>query len=185
MHDDPDILVNLTTASTDFEAQTIAQALEAHGVTAKVFANAGSTLQGAIANEIKVAVRRADLELARSVLRTIKAESVDIDWSEVDTGDRTALSEAELAELRPSRCPACAGDLAGVRPDGACPTCGANLRGRVLKARRAGARAAPTPARPAALKIAVVTGLVLVAIGIAAAYLSGPAQEFLHRLLGR
>lgn len=185
MNDDPDILVNLTTASTDFEAQTIAQALEAHGVTAKVFANAGSMLQGALVSEIRVAVRRADVELARSVLRTIKAESVDIDWNEVDTGDRTALSEAELAELRPSRCPACGGDLAGVRPDGACPACGANLRGRVLNARRAGARGAPTPATPGAFKIALFALLVLVAIGITAVYLSGPAQEFLHRVLGR
>jgi hypothetical protein len=84
---DPEGLVVLTEAKTGFEAETIAHSLEAQGVRATV-ADAMTTelFSGAIGSA-KVMVRRADLETARNALRAIKAESVDIDWSELDVGE--------------------------------------------------------------------------------------------------
>ena len=97
---DPDILVDLTSARTEFEAETIAEALRAQGIPAQTFATAGSVLQWdvAVSQPIRVAVRRRDLDNARAILRAIRAESVDLDWSEVDTGDRTPITDKERAE---------------------------------------------------------------------------------------
>ena len=141
MGGDPDILVDLTTARTEFEAQTIANALEAHGLEAKVFANVGSVLQWevAVSQPIKVAVRRRDLEVARSILRTIRAESLDVDWSEVDTGDEKSLREAEVRVLMGERCPRCGYDLTGLDPSRSCPECGENQRARLERAVARGA----------------------------------------------
>jgi len=85
---DPDMLVVLTTARTEFEAQTLAEALRARGNRAEVFATAASSLQweAAFTDPIKVMVRRADVGEAEKVRASLKADSVDIDWDEVDTG---------------------------------------------------------------------------------------------------
>lgn len=95
MGEDPNILVVLTSVRSDFEAQTIAEAVRAHGIPAEVFGTAARVAQWELgmSNEIQVMVRRCDLEAASMVLRGIKAESVDIDWNEVDVGqpvDETA-----------------------------------------------------------------------------------------------
>lgn len=130
---DPDILVDLTTARTEFEAETIAEALRAQGIPAQTFAIAGSVLQWdvAITQPIRVAVRRRDLEQARAILRAVRAESVDLDWSEVDTGDRTPVMDAERRAAERDRvrmrCRRCEHDVTGVKPDGVCPNCGAKL----------------------------------------------------------
>ncbi len=88
MHDDPDILVVLTTARTEFEAQTLAEALRARGIRAEVFATAASSLQweAAFTDPIKVMVRRAGGGEGEKVRAALKRDSVDIDWDEVDTG---------------------------------------------------------------------------------------------------
>lgn len=133
MGEDPDILVDLTTARTEFEAQTVANALTGHGIEAKVFANVGSVLQWevAVSQPIKVAVRRRDLEAARSVLKAIRAESIDVDWDEVDTGDERSLREAEVRVLMQEHCPRCGYDLTGLDPGRSCPSCGENQRRRL------------------------------------------------------
>ena len=105
MGTDPDILVDLTTCRNSFEAQIIAEALKAQGIPAHAFDIAGTTLQWdvAVSQPIRVAVRRADLETAKAILRAVKAESVDLDWSEVQTGDPTPVTpeEVEAARRRP------------------------------------------------------------------------------------
>jgi hypothetical protein len=86
--EDPDILVDLTTARTDFEAEVIRSALEANGIPAKAFTTAGAMLQWevAVSQPMRIFVRRRDLEAARAALRALRAESVDIDWDQIDTG---------------------------------------------------------------------------------------------------
>jgi hypothetical protein len=93
MGTDPDILVVLTTARTEFEAETLAEALRARGIRAEVFATASSTLQweAGYSDPIKVMVRRGDAEEAERVRVSLKADSVDIDWDEVETGDDGVL----------------------------------------------------------------------------------------------
>lgn len=97
MEKDPEILVPLTSARTGFEAETIAQALNAHGVPARVFGIAAQVMQWELGyhDAIKVMVRRGDLETAKDILKAIKAESVDIDWSEVEVGEGEPDSTAE------------------------------------------------------------------------------------------
>ncbi len=96
MGDDPDILVVLTTARTEFEAEALAEALRSRGIRAEVFggtAASGGGLQWYTAGSdpIKVMVRRGDVVLAERVRVSIKADSVDLDWDEVDVG----VGEAE------------------------------------------------------------------------------------------
>lgn len=87
----------LTNTRTEFEAQTIAESLNAHGIPARAFGAAAAIGQWelGIRNDFQVMVRRRDLESAGSVLRAVKAESVDIDWEDVDVG--------EPDEARPNR----------------------------------------------------------------------------------
>jgi len=88
MANDPDILVPLTSARSEFEAETIAESLRAQGIPAEVFGTAARTGQWefGINNDVKIMVRRADVDRAGEVLRAVKADSVDVDWSEVDIG---------------------------------------------------------------------------------------------------
>lgn len=97
MTTDPDTLVDLTSARSEFEASMIVEALKARGIPAFTFSNAGMTLQWEVAatNPFRVSVRRQDVDAAKEILRAVKAESVDIDWSEVDVGERQDLAPPE------------------------------------------------------------------------------------------
>jgi hypothetical protein len=84
---DPEGLVVLIEPKTSFEGETIAGALMGQGIRATVADELSSNVFGGVIGP-KVMVRRADLERARNALRSIKAESVDIDWSELDVGQQ-------------------------------------------------------------------------------------------------
>ena len=118
MPDDPDILVPLTTARTEFEGQAMAAALEADGIPTKVFATSANMLQweGGYTDPIKVMVRRRDLEKAAASLKRTRQESVDIDWSEVNVG----VGEGEGFPV----CPACGFDREELEATAPCPECG-------------------------------------------------------------
>jgi len=116
---DPDQLVVLTATRTEFEASTIAAALEDNGIQARVFTGAANMLLGPnIIDNVKVMVRASDRERAAAQLRAIKQDSVDIDWSEVDVGDTIDPPDAF------PMCPACGFDRAGLAAGSACPECG-------------------------------------------------------------
>lgn len=85
---DPDQLVPLTSARTEFEAAAKAEVLKSHGIPAHVFAAAANTLQAEVlfTDPIKLMVRRADLARAAALLRDVRQASVDIDWADVDVG---------------------------------------------------------------------------------------------------
>lgn len=88
MRPDPDQLVLLTSTRTEFEGRTMAASLEAEGIPTRVFAASAQMLQweGGITSTVRVMVRRADLDRAALVLRQVRRDSVDLDWSEVDVG---------------------------------------------------------------------------------------------------
>ena len=96
MPQDPDILVDLTTASSEFEAGVIVQSLKDQGIPAHASTAVGTTMQWEIAatQPFRIAVRRADLERAREALRAAKADSVDLDWDQVNTGDTVPEDES-------------------------------------------------------------------------------------------
>lgn len=158
---DPDILVDLTTARTAFEAEAIANALESQGIPARAFTLAGSMLQWDIAGTqpMRVQVRRGDLERARAALHDTRQDSVDIDWSEIDTGDPTPVGPGET---RPrgvvKSCARCGYDLTRLRDPVRCPECGNYLS----------ASAAQTEVRrPARPVWWVAAGIIAVALAVA------------------
>ncbi|MFM9996516.1 MAG: hypothetical protein ACKVU4_12045 [Phycisphaerales bacterium] len=124
MPKDPDTLVDLTTARTAFEAEMIAESLRAQGIPAEAFTTAGTMLQWDIAGTqpMRVQVRRRDLDAATAALRAIRAESVDLDWDEVDTGS----FRHEFVDLR-GRCISCQYDLTSLPDAPRCPECGTSL----------------------------------------------------------
>lgn len=89
MPPDPDQLVLLTTCRTEFEAQALANALDARAIPATVFSAAARMVQweGGIANQAKVFVRRVDSNAALAVLRSLRTSSRGIDWNSIDVGD--------------------------------------------------------------------------------------------------
>jgi len=94
MDQGPDILVDLVTANTSFEADVIVQALESAGIPARTFTLAAAVLTWEIAatRPIRVAVRRQDLELARATLENVRLEAAEIDWENVDTRDAAQIA---------------------------------------------------------------------------------------------
>jgi hypothetical protein len=96
---DPDMLVTLTTARTEFEGANLVNVLKAAGIPARVFAATANTMQweAGYSDPIKVQVRRQDLERAGEEIRRNKQASVDLDWDEIDVGQ----FEDMAAEARP------------------------------------------------------------------------------------
>ena len=88
-HDDLAVVVRVP---TEFEAHTIAAILHESGIEATVAPGAptwtGQIALGATDQGSAVVVRSADLRRARTVLDESDRDSVDLDWDEVDVGDR-------------------------------------------------------------------------------------------------
>lgn len=124
MSSDPNILVFLTSAKTEFEGRAMAAALEAEGIPARVFAAAARMVQweAGYNDPIKVMVRRGDLARAADVLRQTRAASRSIDWSTVDVDEPGVLADGAM-------CDSCGGSLAELPAETEeCPHCGAWLR---------------------------------------------------------
>lgn len=93
-----DATSTLVSCPTEFEAETIAAALRAHGISAQVLGGGLTGFRAEAPAMAKVVVLTRDLARAKNSLRAINAESVDLDWEDVDTGDReTALDAGVLA----------------------------------------------------------------------------------------
>ncbi|MHC4217754.1 MAG: hypothetical protein ACYSU7_04780 [Planctomycetota bacterium] len=88
---DEDLAV-VVTVESEFEAETKAEAIRARGIEAAVTRNApswtGQVPISPTARGSSVLVHREDLERARSLLQQVISDSVDIDWDEVDVGER-------------------------------------------------------------------------------------------------
>jgi len=85
-------LAVVATADSEFEAETKAEVLRARGLRAMVNRNApswtGHLSISPTAVGASVLVHRDDLERATELLKQVIADSVDIDWDEVDVGER-------------------------------------------------------------------------------------------------
>ncbi|MCI0363749.1 MAG: DUF2007 domain-containing protein [Phycisphaerales bacterium] len=87
--DHPDDLVTLVTRPTEFEANVLVAVLQEAGIKAFAFGALATTLHlGSRITPVPVQVRRADLERAKVALAQNVADSVDLDWDEVDLGER-------------------------------------------------------------------------------------------------
>ncbi len=101
----PDDLATVTTCASEFEAHALVAVLRSEGIDAFAFGAASAALP--IQSkwlEVPVQVRQADLQRARAVLEKNKQDSIDIDWDEVDVGQR----EDSLPLTRSNRMPAMA-----------------------------------------------------------------------------
>ncbi len=86
---DPDALATLRTVGSEFEAHTLVAVLREEGIEAHAFAALHASLPlGQRRFGVPVQVRRADLERARAALKKNASDSVDLDWDEVDVGER-------------------------------------------------------------------------------------------------
>lgn len=85
-------MVRAILADSEIEAHARASVLIAGGIDARVICEAPSwTGQMAISNTAKGAgvwVHKDELDQARSLLKQNAADSVDLDWDEVDVGQR-------------------------------------------------------------------------------------------------
>ena len=93
MTDDPDRLVIVATEPTEFAANIKVAVLADAGIEAQVFGSLGTTLgatghNGPRMMNVDVQVRAIDADASRQVLASNVADSVDIDWDEVDVGNR-------------------------------------------------------------------------------------------------
>ncbi|MDP7029294.1 MAG: hypothetical protein QF733_03635 [Phycisphaerales bacterium] len=102
MSGDPDQLVTLTTATSEFTAHLLLAILEDGGIEAFTFGSTGTTLgvTGQSTNPrwgVPVQVRRQDLDRARATLQANRRDSVDIDWDMVDVGAEVVDSRRHAA----------------------------------------------------------------------------------------
>ncbi len=88
----PNDMAVVATTATEFEAQTKAAVLRSEGIDCTVTRNApswtGHVSISPTAWGATVWVRRHDLQSALGVLHQAIADSVDLDWDEVDVGER-------------------------------------------------------------------------------------------------
>lgn len=120
---DPDILVYLTSARTEFEGRAMVASLEAEGIPGSVFSAAARMAQWEIGytDPIKVMVRRVDHARAVEVLGRARVEARQIDWSQVDVNEPGVLADGAMCET-------CGLSVAGLPGDTrACPNCEAAL----------------------------------------------------------
>lgn len=86
MTDHPEHVALLTSAPTEMEAGIIVAALEENGIKSTM---AGQTVSGMRAEApgwVQVLVAEEDLSRAQAVLKEVRHEGDDIDWSQVDVG---------------------------------------------------------------------------------------------------
>jgi hypothetical protein len=82
-------LVTLVVKSNEMEAGAVEAVLDEAGIKAHVFGAIQGIAPLTGPNQgVPVQVRKADLERARGVLSQNVADSVDLDWDEVDVGQR-------------------------------------------------------------------------------------------------
>lgn len=86
MSDDPNSTCVLLSVANEVVAAGIVTALEGYDVKAVVTGGFTSNFRAEAPGDVKILVRRTDLERARQALAEIRGEQGEIDWSEIDVG---------------------------------------------------------------------------------------------------
>lgn len=89
MPERPDDLVVLTSAASEIQASLYASILTSNGIDAIGPNAAATTLRWEVSSTdpYRVYVRREDFDRAKAVLARERADSVDLDWDEIDVGE--------------------------------------------------------------------------------------------------
>ncbi len=86
---DPDELATLITTRHGFEAHVIVAVLQEAGIDARAFDAIQTSLPlGGGFTGVPVQVRRGDLARAKEALKNNLSDSIDLDWEQVDVGER-------------------------------------------------------------------------------------------------
>ncbi len=86
---DPDELATLITTHHGFEAHVIVAVLQEAGIDARAFDAIQTSLPlGSSFTRVPVQVRRGDLARAKEALQSNISDSIDLDWEQVDVGER-------------------------------------------------------------------------------------------------
>lgn len=93
-HDGAVVLVE---TNTDFEAETIAAALNGRGIPARTADVASTVMLASSVVKAKVLVPAAQATLARQVLDEVRAEMSDIDWDAIDLGPEDNTPQMQAA----------------------------------------------------------------------------------------
>lgn len=89
--------VVLLETNTDFEAETIAAALNGRGIPARTGDTASTVMLASSVVKAKVLVPGSQETLARQVLDEIRAEMADIDWDAIDLGPEDNTPQMQTA----------------------------------------------------------------------------------------
>jgi len=97
-----DDFATLTTVASEFEANIMVAALRENGIESRSFIAGlhpyiGS---GSVISSAQIVVRKNDLERAGELLESLRPESVDIDWSEIDVGKSESPAPAPQRRRR-------------------------------------------------------------------------------------
>lgn len=117
-------LADLTSVTSEFEAATIVESLRAQGIPAQHLGGGLAGFRAEVPSLVRVVVRQRDLERARLALRAIQAESVDIDWDEVDVGTPEDATRESLPDASGYRCARCGYSMTHMPVERPCPECG-------------------------------------------------------------
>ena len=88
-------LVRLTEVLHEAEAGVLVAALETDGIQANSTGDLTSGFRAESPGTIEIWVHAKDLAKAQKVLAEINNGEEDVDWSQVDTGDESPVSEDE------------------------------------------------------------------------------------------
>ena len=84
----PDDLVTITKTPTEFQANILVAVLREAGIEAFAFGTVSGAYVGMGVLPVPVQVRSVDLERAKEALKQNASDSVDLDWDEIDVGER-------------------------------------------------------------------------------------------------
>lgn len=168
MRADPVQLVDLASVPSEFEAATIVEALRAQGIAAHHYGGSLAGFRAEAPGMVRVVVRRQDSERARLALRAIQADSIDIDWDEVDVGQPEEPVRESLPDGSGYRCTRCGYRVDHLPPERPCPQCGATVRGDDATIPAAGAGAMAGNRRRARVKLMMAE----VSLGMGAFFLA-------------
>lgn len=94
MTQDPQEFVELFSRTTELEAEIAAAALRNRGFDVQVVGGLLTGFRAEAPVRARVMVRRAELQAAKAAWEETRADSVDIDWSQVDVGEPEPRSGA-------------------------------------------------------------------------------------------
>jgi nitrogen regulatory protein PII-like uncharacterized protein len=80
-------LVLVDSTSTEMEAGVIVAALEQAGIQATLTGTYTAGFRAEAPGWVKILVAEEDLLQARTILRDVARENMDVDWSQVDVGE--------------------------------------------------------------------------------------------------